>query len=173
MPVSLEAEASNDLCFPRFDASEEFSDTDYGRMAHQSGDNLMDQPSASIQWNPTDSSEPSTSQPHYSSFPKAGRVFMDAIKKNRSYQKFLRSKLIHIEAKIEENKKLKERVKILKDFQVTCKKRTGRALSQKKDARVQLISVKKACSSKDLKVRNIYLYALSFQGFKCACITVA
>lgn len=47
---------------------------------------------------------------------------------------------MHIEARMEEIKKLKGLVKILKDFQVSCRKRTGRALSQKKDARVQLIS---------------------------------
>lgn len=78
-----------------------------------------------------------------SSFPKAGRLFIDAIKKNRSCQKFLRSKLIDIEARIEEIKKLKERVQILKDFQVSCRIRTGRALSQKKDARVQLITARR------------------------------
>ncbi|KAK3033920.1 hypothetical protein RJ639_034720 [Escallonia herrerae] len=78
-----------------------------------------------------------------SGFPKSAQTFIDAIKKNRSCQKFLRSKLIQLEARIEENKKLRQHVKILKDFQVSCRKRTGRALSQKKDARVQLISVPK------------------------------
>ncbi|XP_059645652.1 uncharacterized protein LOC132287150 isoform X2 [Cornus florida] len=78
-----------------------------------------------------------------SRFPKSALVFIDAIKKNRSCQKFLRSKLIQIEARIEENQKLKDRVKILKDFQFACRRKTGRALSQKKDARVQLISVPK------------------------------
>lgn len=68
---------------------------------------------------------------------------MDAIKKNRSCQKLIRSKLLHIETRIEELKKLKERVKILKDFQFTCRKRVSQALSQKKDARVQLISLPK------------------------------
>lgn len=50
---------------------------------------------------------------------------------------------MQIESRMEELKKLTERVKILKDFHVTCKKRTGRALSRKKDARLQLISVPK------------------------------
>lgn len=77
---------------------------------------------------------------------------MDAIKKNRSCQRFLRSKLVQIEAKIAQNKKLKDAVKILKDFQVNCRKITGRALSQKKDPRVQLTSVKKSSASKDAKV---------------------
>lgn len=86
------------------------------------------------------------------SFPKLGHMFVDALKKNRSCQRFLRSKLIELEARLEENKKLKERVKILKDFQVSCRRRMGRALSQKKDARVQLISLPKLKASKNSKV---------------------
>lgn len=54
---------------------------------------------------------------------------------------------MQIESRIEENKKLRERVKILKDFQVTCRKRMGRALSQKRDARVQLIYTSKLRSN--------------------------
>ncbi|KAJ0106596.1 hypothetical protein Patl1_19692 [Pistacia atlantica] len=80
------------------------------------------------------------------------QVFIDAIKKNRSYQNFIRSKLTQIESRIEENKKLKERVKILKDFQVSCRKITGRALSQKKDPHVQLISSQKLRNSNDPEV---------------------
>lgn len=38
------------------------------------------------------------------SLPKAALAFIDAIKKNRSQQKFIRSKMIHLEARIEENK---------------------------------------------------------------------
>jgi myb proto-oncogene protein len=60
--------------------------------------------------------------------------------------------LIQLEARIEENKKLKEHVKILKDFQASCRKITGRALSQKKDPHVQLLSAKKSWASKDTKV---------------------
>lgn len=57
------------------------------------------------------------------------------------------------EARLEELKKLTERVKILKSFQLTCKKRMGRALSQKRDARVQLISLpKQRFSSKGKKL---------------------
>ncbi|KAF5730324.1 hypothetical protein HS088_TW20G00697 [Tripterygium wilfordii] len=77
-----------------------------------------------------------------SSFPRSAQVFIDAIKKNRSCQKFLRAKLTQIEARLEENKKLRERVKILKDFQAACKKITGQALSQRKDPRFQLISAR-------------------------------
>lgn len=78
-----------------------------------------------------------------SQFPKLALAFVDAIKKNRSCQKLIRSKMMQLEARIEELNKLVGRVKILKDFQAACKRRTGRALSQKKDARVQLISLPK------------------------------
>ncbi|KAL9170279.1 hypothetical protein ABFS82_04G134600 [Erythranthe guttata] len=78
-----------------------------------------------------------------SDFPKSALAFVDAIKKNRSCQKLIRTKMMQMESRIEELNKMKERVKILKDFQVACKKRTGRSLSQKKDARVQLISLPK------------------------------
>ncbi|XP_010243798.1 PREDICTED: uncharacterized protein LOC104587774 isoform X2 [Nelumbo nucifera] len=54
-----------------------------------------------------------------------------------------------------------ERVRILKDFQISCKKRTGRALSQKKDPRVQLISLPKPRSSQNLKVNDKKVSALS------------
>ncbi|XP_076887053.1 uncharacterized protein LOC143537090 [Bidens hawaiensis] len=76
-------------------------------------------------------------------FQRSARAFVEAIKKNRICQKLLRDKLAKIQAKMEENRKLRERVKIMKDFQTACRKRTGRALSQKKDARIQLISVPK------------------------------
>lgn len=74
---------------------------------------------------------------------RSGRAFVEAIKKNRACQKLLRDKLAKIQARMEENRKLRERVKIMKDFQTSCRKRTGRALSQKRDARIQLISVPK------------------------------
>ncbi|MFS7934892.1 putative transcription factor MYB-HB-like family [Helianthus anomalus] len=61
---------------------------------------------------------------------------------------------------MEENRKLRERVKILKDFQTACRTKTGRALSQKKDARIQLISVFKqrgnASKVKDKNALAIY-----------------
>ncbi|GAB2269943.1 hypothetical protein Dimus_004861 [Dionaea muscipula] len=82
--------------------------------------------------------------------PKSALAFVDAIKKNRSCQKFLRSKIIHAEARIEEVEQLKRRVKVLKDFQVQCKKIIGRVLSNKDDVRVQLISASKhRANSKD------------------------
>ncbi|KAL9247899.1 hypothetical protein vseg_021279 [Gypsophila vaccaria] len=78
-----------------------------------------------------------------SKFPRAAQTFIEAIKKNRACQKFIRNNLLHIEAKIEEIKAVRKRLKTLRDFQVQCKKKIGRALSQKQDARVQLISVHK------------------------------
>ncbi|CAN4088780.1 unnamed protein product [Withania somnifera] len=65
--------------------------------------------------------------------------------------------MMQTEARMEELKKLKERVKILKSFQLTCKKRIGRALSQKRDARVQLISLpKQRFSAKGKKLSAIH-----------------
>ncbi|XP_011084456.1 uncharacterized protein LOC105166700 isoform X1 [Sesamum indicum] len=90
-----------------------------------------------------------------SHFPKSAVAFVDAIKKNRSCQKLIRNKMMQMEARIEELKKLMELVKILRDFQVACKKRTGRALSQKKDARVQLISVPKLRANTKLNDQKI------------------
>lgn len=127
------------------------------------------EPPLSIEWHESDPCRPSTAPSDYSSFPMAAKVFMDAIKKNRICQKLMRSKLIMLEAKIEENKKLRERVKILKDFQVSCKRRMGRTLSQKKDALVQLISATKSWSFKDSKVCcsiafGQYLWFLNFSN---------
>ncbi|OVA00635.1 SANT/Myb domain [Macleaya cordata] len=124
----------------------------------------VDQPSNFIEWHQSKATRSSTLPLKYSGFPnpEAAEVFINAIKKNRSCQKFIRSKLIQIEARIEENKRLKERVKVLKDFQVACRKRAGRALSQRKDARVQLISVRKSKNSPTMKVNHKKAPALSF-----------
>lgn len=78
-----------------------------------------------------------------SAFPKSAQAFLDAIKKNRTCQKYLRSKLMQIESRIEENTKLRNSIKALKGFQFCCRRRTGLELSQKKDARLQLIQVPK------------------------------
>lgn len=96
-----------------------------------------------------------------SSFPESAQVLIDAIRKNRAYQRFIRSKLTHIEARIEENKKLKERFKILRDFQVSCKRLTGKALSQKKDPRVQLISAQRSRSADDCEVNDKKVSAMN------------
>lgn len=111
-----------------------------------------------------DACKPSKLLDKRSKFPVSAQVFIDAIKKNRSFQQLLRSKLIQMEAKIEENKRLRERVKLLKDFQASCIRRTGQALSLKKDPRVQLISTKKSPASSNSKVGWVisYLLVLSF-----------
>lgn len=94
-----------------------------------------------------------------SSFPSSAQTFMEAIKKNRSCQKFLRNKMLHVEARMEEIKELQKRLKTLRDFQVQCKKKIGRALSQKQDARVQLISVpKQRANKKVLSLLPVVLY---------------
>lgn len=78
--------------------------------------------------------------PSQKKFPKSAQMLFEALKKNRSCQKFVRRKLIEMETKIEENKELRDRVKCLMDFQLACKKRAGRALALKQDPRVRLIS---------------------------------
>lgn len=87
-----------------------------------------------------------------SKFPNSAQNFVNALKKNRSCQKFIRRKLIEIEAKIEINKELKERVKCLMDFQVACKRKVTNTVCQKKDPRVILVSVKKPMPEKYSKV---------------------
>ncbi|XP_045789099.1 uncharacterized protein LOC123884131 [Trifolium pratense] len=97
-----------------------------------------------------------------SSFPPSAQAFVDALKKNRVLQKFLRNKLIDIEAKIEENKRLRDKVKVLKDFQVSCSKRTASALSLKKDPCVQLISSKKSVATNKSKSHNKKVSAMCY-----------
>lgn len=87
-----------------------------------------------------------------SKFPKSAHNFVNALKKNRSCQKFIRRKLLEIEAKIEKNKELKERIKCLMDFQVACKRKVANILYQKKDPRITLISLKRPTSEKSSKV---------------------
>lgn len=79
-----------------------------------------------------------------STFPESAQAFVDAIRKNRSYQKFLRTKLGEIEATIEKNEKLQKDVKIIDGFTVACKRRMKQhAFSQGKDPRFELISTRK------------------------------
>ncbi|XP_066398546.1 uncharacterized protein [Miscanthus floridulus] len=78
--------------------------------------------------------------PHRDGFPKAALLLVDALKKNRACQKFIRRKMVNIEAKIEENKDLRDRVKCLLGYQLSCRKSVGRSLGQKEDPRVRLIS---------------------------------
>ncbi|XP_043696317.1 uncharacterized protein LOC122646781 isoform X1 [Telopea speciosissima] len=145
----------------------EFSDYEDACSAYEHSESVGDgdprsQPLASIEWHQPVAPVLSSIPPKYSSFPASGKVFIDAIKNNRSCQRFIRSKLIEIEARIEENRKLLERIKVLKDFQSSCKKRAGRAFSQKKDVRVQLISVPKFKNSQDLKANGKKTSALSY-----------
>ncbi|XP_061343631.1 uncharacterized protein LOC133289658 isoform X1 [Gastrolobium bilobum] len=93
--------------------------------------------------------------PKRSSFPPSAQAFIDAIKKNRSLQRSLRRKLTETEAKIEKNKELRDKVKILKDFQLSCIRRTGSALSLKKDFRIQLISAKKSYAPNEKNHKKI------------------
>lgn len=150
--LSLEKETSNNLIVHRTNSSEGFTDSEDFCNTRPLGENLGIQPSSFVENHQPGASKSPMLPLKKSSFPKSALLLMDAIKKNRSSQKFIRSQLVNLEARIEENKKLKERVKILKDFQASCRKRTGRALSQRKDPRVQLISVKKSLVSKDSKV---------------------
>lgn len=88
-----------------------------------------------------------------SSFPESAQAFVVAIRRNRSYQRFLRRKLSEIEATIEKNEKHKKNVKIVKDFQASCKRITKQALSQRKDPRIELISSRKSGPSDSSEVR--------------------
>ncbi|KAF8390043.1 hypothetical protein HHK36_024564 [Tetracentron sinense] len=165
--IASEQEDSNHLFVNRNNACEEFPNSDDVCNANQPLESFGDmgpgnQPSGFTELHQPEARKLSMLPLNYSSFPKSAQVFIDAIKKNRSCQKFVRSKLIQIEARIEENKKLKELIKVLKDFQVSCKKRTGRALSQKKDARVQLISLPKSRTSQTSKVNDKKVSALCF-----------
>jgi myb proto-oncogene protein len=150
--LSLEKETTNTLLVNRTNSCEGFTDAEDYSNTRSLGDNGGIQPSGFIESHQSDACKSSILPLRKSCFPKSALLLLDAIKKNRSSQKFLRSKLIQLEARIEENKKLKEHVKILKDFQASCRKITGRALSQKKDPHVQLISAKKSWASKDTKV---------------------
>ncbi|ESW24690.1 hypothetical protein PHAVU_004G151600 [Phaseolus vulgaris] len=96
------------------------------------------------------------------SCPPVVQCFIDAIKKNRDLQRFLRGKLIELEAKIEESKKIRNKIKILKDFQASCTRRTGNILSLKKDPRVQLISAKRSSARKKSKQKHKKVPAMCY-----------
>ncbi|XP_068638678.1 uncharacterized protein [Aristolochia californica] len=104
-------------------------------------------------WNQTEYSTCSLSvMPLNSSFPESARRFIEAINKNRACQKFVRRKLIEIEAKIAKNKQLMARMKCLMDFQLSCKRRGSRILCQYKDPHITLISLPKDRNLKSGKV---------------------
>ncbi|XP_078163023.1 myb domain protein 4r1 isoform X2 [Carex rostrata] len=92
--------------------------------------------------------------PSQKKFPKSAQMLFEALKKNRSCQKFVRRKLIEMETKIEENKELRDRVKCLMDFQLACKKRAGRALALKRDPRVRLISFERLKEPQEGESKN-------------------
>ena len=95
------------------------------------------------EWNETGVDDEAELPLRTSQFPNSALAFVAAIKKNRLCQKLIRSKMMQVEARMEELDKLIEGVRILKDFQVDSKRRIGRSFSQKKDPRVRLISVPK------------------------------
>ncbi|KAF3794481.1 Myb-like protein L [Nymphaea thermarum] len=72
-----------------------------------------------------------------SHFSDSVRVFIEAVKKNRSCQQFIRSKLTQIETMLSENKELINRAKCLVDLQIACKKQATRFLRQESGARVR------------------------------------
>lgn len=104
---------------------------------------------------------------HSKKFPKSAQMLFEVLKKNRFCQKFVRRKLIEIETKIEENKELRDRVKCLMDFQLACKKRAGRALAQKQDPRVRLISFERLKESQEGESEVLLFFSFSFSLF-CA-----
>lgn len=99
---------------------------------------------------------------NHANFPKFAQMFIAAIKKNRSCQKFIRSKIIQIEARIEENKELKERVKCIMDFQVSCKRKAAKLISQLKDPRAKLISLPKSRILNSEKVVSTFMFIKFF-----------
>ncbi|XP_031490897.1 uncharacterized protein LOC116257982 isoform X2 [Nymphaea colorata] len=76
-----------------------------------------------------------------SHFSDSVRVFIEAVKKNRLCQQFIRSKLTQIETMLSENKELINRAKCLVDLQIACKRQATRFLRQESGARVRLISL--------------------------------
>ncbi|XP_059303412.1 uncharacterized protein LOC132055548 isoform X1 [Lycium ferocissimum] len=148
--ITSEKETSNDFFVERTNAEEGFP---------ACVDETIQIPEGctnDIEWHDS-SAETTAVSVNSVSFPKSAQAFVDAIKKNRSCQKIIRSKMVQVEARLEELKKLTERVKILKGFQLASKKRMGRALSQKRDARVQLISLpKQRPSAKGKKLSGIH-----------------
>lgn len=163
---ALESTTSNNLLANLIDTCEGLPD--FKEACHQSNlskDDEKLEASSSIEWH-----QSNTLTATHNNFPRSAQAFVNAIKRNRAYQKFIRSKLTQIEARIEENNKLKERVKILKDFQISLRKRTGKALSQKKDPRIQLISARKPNNSKDSEVCCWWFFFPFF--FSCGSVNV-
>ncbi|KAK9691512.1 hypothetical protein RND81_09G201800 [Saponaria officinalis] len=134
-----EAAPANAGASPDSDCRDKYASNDVTGAAN--GRNFVDDLRDDVECDLNDTAEKQDAFTSASNFPRAAQTFIEAIKKNRSCQKFVRNKLLHIEAKMEEIKEVRKRLKTLRDFQVQCKKKIGRAMSQKQDARVQLISV--------------------------------
>ncbi|KAK8267315.1 hypothetical protein V6Z11_D12G301200 [Gossypium hirsutum] len=108
----LKDATGNDIC-------EKFQDyVQNGNISHVSSDNAEMQPLSLVQCDQSDVNVLSTYKS--SRFPKSAQLLFDAIKKNRSYQMFLRS----------------------------------RALSAKKDPRIQLISARKLRTFEDPEIND-------------------
>lgn len=110
--------------------------------------------------------------PDRTGFPKAALLLVDALKKNRACQKLIRRRLINIEAKIEENKDLRDRVKCLLGYQLSCRKSAGRSLSQKEDPRVRLISSRKQTQLSEKVLRSVYKSMHLMLHDACYCIRI-
>ncbi|KAK8933336.1 hypothetical protein KSP39_PZI015971 [Platanthera zijinensis] len=95
-------------------------------------------------------------------FPKSVQNFIEALKKNRSCQRFIRNKLVEIEAKREVNRKLKERIKCLMDFHHAYRRKLGNNLCHKRDPRIRLISLRNQISSRKVKQDSKDSSALHF-----------
>nr|GEZ70028.1 myb domain protein 4r1 [Tanacetum cinerariifolium] len=88
-------------------------------------------------------------------FPASAQAFVEAIKKNRTYQKFLCDKLIKVEARLEENKKLRERVKFLKAFREPWSKADNENLKKGIKQQIQEMMMQNLFSAKDPNSSNL------------------
>ncbi|CAN0902394.1 Myb-like protein L, partial [Linum grandiflorum] len=133
-----------------FRVVEDFEDT-ANNTANLLSDSMEMQPAGS----PHESASCQSSKSFMSQ--EASQKIFGAIKKNRTLQNLIQTKMSHIEARLEENNDLRKRIRILKDLQVTCRKNTGRSLAQGKNPRIQLISAQSTISSKDSKGKDVKL----------------
>ncbi|KAI4347240.1 hypothetical protein L6164_008068 [Bauhinia variegata] len=154
----LEVETTSSMISNRSDVSELHRTSRGGcNTTNLLTENVERQPDSSIESYKSDYCESSKLPNKRSGLPVAAQVLFDAIKKNRCFQKFLRTKMTEMEAKIEENKNLRDRAKYLKALHASCVRRTGHALSLKKDPHVQLISAKKSYSkNNDKRIRAMF-----------------
>ncbi|CAN1265591.1 Myb-like protein L [Linum perenne] len=136
-----------------FRVVEDYEDT--ANTANLLSDSMEMQPAGSV--HESASCQSSTVAVKYSRSPEAFQLIFGAVKKNRSMQNLIQTKMSEIEARLKENNELRDRLKKLKDFQVLCRQNTGRSLAQGKDPRIQLISAQSTLSSKHSKGKNAKL----------------